>query len=79
LTEVNALKTKLPTVAKWTEDFQGLESGLALVAPALLLFLNECVLPVILKTFSTWEGHIGAPTLESATFAKLSAFVVRLE
>ena len=78
LTEVHSLKEKVKFLARWTEKFPGLEGGLALIAPLLLLMLNEGALPYILEIFSTWEGHIGKPTLESAVFVKLSVFVVSL-
>jgi hypothetical protein len=76
LTEVDALKETLPTLAKWIEAFPWLESFLATIAPLLLLLLNEGVLPNILTWFSTWEGLVGSPQLEASTFVKLSAFVV---
>ena len=76
LTEVHSLKQKVKFLERWTETLPGLEGGLALIAPLLLLMLNEGALPYILEIFSTWEGHIGQPTLESAVFVKLSVFVV---
>ena len=72
------MKEKVRFLEVWTEKLPGLESGLAMIAPVLLLTLNECVLPYILQIFSTWEGHIGKPTLEAAVFCKLSVFVVRV-
>lgn len=76
LTEVDSLKEKLPTLARWVEEFPWLESFLATIAPLLLLLINEGVLPNVLKWFSTWEGLVGAPQLEASTFVKLSCFVV---
>jgi hypothetical protein len=76
LTEVNSLKEKLPLLAKWIEAVPSLENIFALLAPLLLLALNEGILPSILMWFSKWEGHIAAPQLEASTFVKLSAFVV---
>ena len=78
LTEVNSLKQKVQFLARWTEALPGLEDGLAIIAPLLLLMLNEVFLPYLLEIFSTWEGHVGKPTLEAAVFTKLSVFVVRL-
>lgn len=49
LTEVNSLKEKLPLLAKWVDDFPALDSFLALIAPVLLLLINEIILPVVLK------------------------------
>ena len=76
LTEVNSLKEKLPKLGDFIERFPTFETVLALLAPLLLLILNEGVLPNILKWFSTWEGLIGAPQLEASTFSKLCTFVV---
>lgn len=52
LTAVNSLKEKLPLLAQLVEDFPFLESFLALIAPLLLLTLNEAVLPFVLKVRS---------------------------
>ncbi len=49
MTEINSLKEKLPLLAQWVEAFPALESLLALLAPLLLLTINEAVLPVVLK------------------------------
>lgn len=49
LTEVNSLKEKLPFLEKWIEAAPTIETLLALIAPLLLLVLNELVLPFILK------------------------------
>lgn len=76
LTEVNSLKENLPTLADWLDKYPGLESFLALIAPLLVLTLNESLLPLILKWFATWEGHVGASALEASLFVKLCAFVV---
>lgn len=76
LTEVNSLKQNLPRLGELLVDFPALESFLALVAPLLLLLMNEVLLPVILKYFATWEGHVGASLLEASLFVKLCAFVV---
>jgi hypothetical protein len=42
----------------------------------LLLFLNEVLLPEVLKWFSMWEGHVSASYLEAGLFLKLSAFMI---
>jgi hypothetical protein len=76
LTEVNSLKKKLPALGDAIEQNPWLENFLALIAPLLVLFLNETVLPTILKWFTTWEGHIASPALDVAVFGKLSAFTV---
>ena len=52
LTSVNSLKEKLPLLAQWVEDYPFLESFLALIAPLLLLSLNNAVLPFALKVGS---------------------------
>ena len=76
LTEVNSLKVKLPRLGEMIENSPALEMGLAVLAPLLLLLLNESVLPVILKWFAQWEGHISSPRLEASLFRKLAAFQV---
>lgn len=77
LTQVSTLKEKLPRLGELIETLPWLESFLAVLAPLLLLALNEGVLPNILKWFATWEGLVGSPQLEASTFVKLSSFVVR--
>jgi Calcium-dependent channel, 7TM region, putative phosphate/Cytosolic domain of 10TM putative phosphate transporter len=74
LTEVNSLKENLPRLGDMIEKSPALEMIFALMAPLLLLVLNEHVLPVILKWFAQWEGHISSPRLEASLFRKLSAF-----
>ena len=78
LTEVNSLKESLPTVEKWIEEYVWLETILAQIAPMLLLFLNEVILPAVLKYFATWEGHISSAMLEASLFTKLSCYMVSL-
>jgi hypothetical protein len=77
LTEVNSLKEQLPALGELIENKPWMEQTLALIAPVLLLALNEGLLPSILTWFATWEGLIGSPALEASVFVKLSAFVVR--
>jgi hypothetical protein len=76
LTAVNSLKINLPRLGDMIEKSPALEMFLALLAPLLLLCLNEAVLPVILKWFAQWEGHISSPRLEASLFRKLSAFQI---
>lgn len=76
LTEVNSLKENLPRLADLIEEFPALEMFLALVAPLLLLILNESLLPSILKCFSRWQGYISVSRLEASVFRKLSAFAI---
>ena len=78
LTEVNSLKEKLPNLGELTAKHRFLESLLALMAPLLLLIMNELILPFILKYFATWEGHVGASLLDASLFVKLCAFVVSI-
>jgi hypothetical protein len=49
LTEINSLKQKLPLLADLIERAPRIEAFLVLVAPLLLLLLNELLLPTILK------------------------------
>ena len=76
LTEVNSLKEKIPVLGQMVENNPSLEDFLALIAPLLLLILQDFLLPMFLQWFSGWEGHISISTLESAVFVKYAAFVV---
>ncbi|KAG7367316.1 protein of unknown function DUF221-domain containing protein [Nitzschia inconspicua] len=76
LTEVTSLKSKLPRLSEMIEKSPALEMILALMAPLLLLGVNELILPVILKWFAQWEGHISSPRLEASLFRKLAAFQI---
>ena len=76
LTEVNSLKESLPRLGEIIENSPAVEMFLALLAPLMLLLLNEAILPVILKWFSLWEGAISSPRLEASLFRKLSAFQI---
>eukprot|EP00339_Tiarina_fusa_P025582 CAMPEP_0116998948 /NCGR_PEP_ID=MMETSP0472-20121206/1848_1 /TAXON_ID=693140 ORGANISM="Tiarina fusus, Strain LIS" /NCGR_SAMPLE_ID=MMETSP0472 /ASSEMBLY_ACC=CAM_ASM_000603 /LENGTH=1137 /DNA_ID=CAMNT_0004698267 /DNA_START=140 /DNA_END=3554 /DNA_ORIENTATION=+ len=76
LTEINSLKQKLPLLEDWIENAPWIEGFLALVAPLLLLLLNELVLPSVLKWFAAWEGHVSSPILEASLFEKLAAFTL---
>ena len=46
---MNSLKEKLPALEEWIEKFPFLESFLALIAPLVLLILNDNLLPIMLK------------------------------
>jgi len=76
-TEVHSLKQKMPKLADMVERMPSLELVLALIAPLLLLILQDLVLPEILKIFAKWEGHISFARLEASIFLKLAAFMVR--
>mmetsp|Transcript_15208 Transcript_15208/g.28430 ORF Transcript_15208/g.28430 Transcript_15208/m.28430 type:complete len:1275 (+) Transcript_15208:241-4065(+) len=76
LTEVHSLKVTMPRLGLIIEKSPALEMGLAVLAPLLLLGLNEGILPIILKWFAEWEGHISSPRLEASLFRKMSAFAV---
>lgn len=76
LTEVNSLKETMPRLGSLMERMPALEHLIAVLAPLLLLGLNEGILPIILKYFSTWEGHISSPRLEASLFKKLAAFAI---
>lgn len=76
LTSVNSLKESIPRLADAVEAVPALDIFLPLIAPLLLLMLNEALLPVILKGFSKWEGHISAPKLDASVFRKLSVFAI---
>jgi len=76
LTEVNALKQLSPVLAGWVETYPQLEDVLALLAPLLLLILQDVLLPEFLRWFAAWEGHTSSSTLEAAIFTKYGAFVL---
>jgi hypothetical protein len=77
LTELESLKETMPKLGEWLDDRPGAQKFLALLAPALLLFMNEVILPAILKTFAKWEGLISHGLLEVSLFVKLGCFQVR--
>jgi membrane protease YdiL (CAAX protease family) len=58
LTEVNSLQENLPFLEKWIEAAPAIESLLALVAPLLLLLLNELVLPLVLRVCAACQCAI---------------------
>jgi Late exocytosis, associated with Golgi transport/Calcium-dependent channel, 7TM region, putative phosphate/Cytosolic domain of 10TM putative phosphate transporter len=76
LTEVNSLKESIPALADAIEKHPELEKILAMIAPLLLLMLQDLVLPQFLLWFATWEGHISSTAMEAAVFLKYASFVV---
>lgn len=78
LTEVNALKKDSRFLQEWVDAAPWLENVLNQVAPLLISFLNQVLLPQILRCISRLEGALGASQLEAALFTKLSAFHVRI-
>lgn len=76
LTSVSSLKEELPRIGDIVDKYPWFEEVLFQLAPMLLLFLNEVLLPEILKIFATWEGHISSVVLEASLFIKLSAFMI---
>ncbi|CAB9502871.1 CSC1-like protein [Seminavis robusta] len=76
LTEVNSLKEQIPSLAESLEKHPGLEGMLALIAPLLLLILQDVALPVFLMWFATWEGHVSRSAMEAAVFLKYASFVL---
>lgn len=79
LTEINSLKLSMPKLGAWIDDHPFAEKVLAQLAPMLLLFFNQTILPSVLKHFATWEGHISSALLEASLFVKLGCFMVRIE
>jgi hypothetical protein len=77
LTEIKTLKVSLPKLGVWIDKYPFMEKILAQLAPMLLLLFNETILPVVLKYFATWEGHISSSMLEASLFVKLGCFMVR--
>jgi calcium permeable stress-gated cation channel len=78
MTEVNSLKENSELLASWIDRFPNLEHILALLAPLLLLILQDVVLPEFLEWFAAWEGHVSSSALEAAVFVKYAAFVVSI-
>jgi len=76
LTEVNSLKQNIPALADVVEEYPAIENFLALLAPLLLLILQDVLLPIFLEWFAEWEGHISSSTMESAVFVKYAMFVL---
>lgn len=77
LTKVQTLKERLPKLGDWIEENPWAEPFFSQLAPLLLFIINEAILPVILKYFATWEGHISTAILEASLFNKLCCFMVR--
>jgi Calcium-dependent channel, 7TM region, putative phosphate len=71
LTEVNSLKKTLPGLGNFIEEHPWVEPIMALIAPLMLLLLNETVLPFILKyvkcreTFPERQWSCGRPASHS--------------
>jgi hypothetical protein len=76
LTNLSHLKQELPRLSNWVEDNPWSEGFLSQLAPLILLFFNEVILPYILKYFATWEGHISTAILEASLFNKLGCFMI---
>jgi hypothetical protein len=77
LTEVESIQRRWPALEEMMETAKWLEPLLNQVAP-LLLALFASILPIILKSIASLEGHIGASHLENSLFKKLSAFNVSM-
>ena len=76
LTSVSTLKEEMPKLGDMLEEYPWTEEVLFQLAPMVLLFLNEVLLPEFLKVFATWEGHVSAALVEASLFLKLSAFMI---
>ena len=76
LTSVSTIKEEIPKLGEMVEKYPWTEELLFQLAPMILLFLNEVLLPEFLKVFATWEGHVSAAVLEASLFLKLSAFMI---
>ena len=75
LTSVDSLSEQVPFLAKWIEKAPWLGDVLAVLAPLILVVVNN-ILPTILEIFSGLEGPLGDGALSSSVFTKLSAFMV---
>jgi hypothetical protein len=76
LTEVHSLKESMPALGRWIDDHPRSEAVFEQIAPLLLLFFNDQILPGLLKYFAAWEGLISSRMLEASLFVKLGAFMV---
>lgn len=76
LTSVSTIKEQVPKLGELVDENPWIEEALFQLAPMLLLFLNEVLLPEFLKVFATWEGHVSSVMLEASLFLKLSAFMI---
>ena len=77
LAEVGALKEAMPKFDEWLQGRYWIETMLEQFAPLLLLLMNEAILPLVLRLFSTWEGFISSAVLEASLYSKLGIFMVR--
>lgn len=75
LTSVESLSQQLPFLRSWLEKAPWLGSLLEVLAPLILVGVNA-ILPTILEIFSKLEGPVSEGIVGSATFSKLSAFMV---
>ena len=76
LTSVSTIKEQVPKLGAVIDKHPWFEDVLFQLAPMLLLFLNEVLLPEFLKVFATWEGHVSSAVVEGSLFLKLSAFMI---
>lgn len=76
LTSVSTIKEQVPKLGALVDEYPWFEEVLFQLAPMLLLFLNEVILPEFLKVFATWEGHVSSAVVEGSLFLKLSAFMI---
>ena len=75
---MSTLKEALPKVGDWVDDHPKIEPLFALLAPLLLVIIDELLLPRLLRYFALWEGHVSASMLEASLFVKLGCFKVRI-
>ena len=75
LAEIEQLKKLLPFLERWLDVAPWLSTFLTQLKPLLLIILVS-LLPIILRLFTTFEGHIARGTLLSSQFTKISIFLV---
>lgn len=77
LTQVSSLEHLIPFLKDWLAKWPGLATLLGQLAPLLLYLLNSLLLPILLREFSKWEGHVGKSSLQASVYVKMAAFMVR--
>ena len=77
LSEIESLKTLIPSLGQAVEKYPWIESILAQLNPILIVVL-KAMLPKILRKFCEREGHISETDLNASLLSKLSQFLVRM-
>lgn len=73
--EIDQLKRILPFLERWLDTAPWLSTFLSQLKPLLLIILVS-LLPITLRLFTTFEGHITRGAVLSSQFTKISIFLI---